>query len=451
MVEVGVAEQAFGELMALVGRCFVRIEPRLQAVKYVAAVMSELPERNGWTIAEYVGDATPDRTQRLLNHANWDTGGAMAAIRRFVVERLDRVAPASSLRIGALDETGQQKQGEATSGVKRQYMGCAGRVANGVNTVHLAYVRGGLGHCLIGARQWVPAAQINDPVQSLRTGLPLDLEFRTKGELAIAVVSDAFADGLVLDFVCGDEVYGNCTRLRAFLEGHAQGYVLRVASNFHLDLGAGTVLTCAQIVKKHLKQKRRWTIASAGTGSKGERNYAWAWVATADPRHHLLVRKHLKTGEHAFHYCYVPDGKPATLKRLVTAAGLRWPVEECFEFGKDLFGLDQSQVRLYTAIARHTVLVMAALAICAVTAAAAKRRTDTQTPPPTSPEDLPPKDPGLIPLTIAEIKHLLNASIAQPRSLQHAAEWSTWRRRHQARARWFHRRARLAASAQLTL
>jgi SRSO17 transposase len=145
--------------------------------------MSELPERNGWTIAEYVGDATPDRTQRLLNHANWDTGGAMAAIRRFVVERLDRVAPASSMRIGALDETGQHKQGEATSGVKRQYTGCAGRVASRVDTVHLAYVRGGLGHCLIGARQWVAAAQINDPVQSLRTGLPLDLEFRTKGEL----------------------------------------------------------------------------------------------------------------------------------------------------------------------------------------------------------------------------------------------------------------------------
>ena len=51
--------------------------------------------------------------------------------------------------------------------------------------------------------------------------------------------------------------------------------------------------------------------------------------------------------------------------RLVRAAGLRWPVEEGFEFGKDCFGLDQSQVRLYHAIARHTVLVMAALAICA--------------------------------------------------------------------------------------
>jgi len=91
--------------------------------------------------------------------------------------------------------------------------------------------------------------------------------------------------------------------------------------------------------------------------------YGWAWLATASPRHHLLIRRHLTTGELAFHYCYVPEGQVLTLARLVRAAGLRWPAEEDFELGKDCFGLDQSQVRLYTSIARHTVLVMAALAI----------------------------------------------------------------------------------------
>ena len=118
-----------------------------------------------------------------------------------------------------------------------------------------------------------------------------------------------------------------------------------------------------------MKDKRRWEVRSAGKGSKGERWYAWAWIATASPRHHLLVRRHLKTGELAFHYCYVPEGQLLTKTRLIRAAGLRWPVEEDFEFGKDCLGLDQCQVRLYTAIQRHIVLVMAALAICAVTAA----------------------------------------------------------------------------------
>ena len=69
----------------------------------------------------------------------------------------------------------------------------------------------------------------------------------------------------------------------------------------------------------------------------------------------------------------MPEGQPLTLTRLIRAAGLRWPVEEEFRLGKDCFGLDESQVRLYTAIARHTVLVMAALAICAITAAAAEK------------------------------------------------------------------------------
>ncbi|MFF0146715.1 hypothetical protein ACFYPV_16000 [Amycolatopsis sulphurea] len=96
-----------------------------------------------------------------------------------------------------------------------------------------------------------------------------------------------------------------------------------------------------------------------------------------------------------------------TKTRLIRAAGLRWPVEEGFEFGKDCFGLDQSQVRLYTAIARHTVLVCAALAVCAVTAALLRDRTDSQAPEPRHPDQLPPADPGLIPPTIPETKHLI--------------------------------------------
>jgi hypothetical protein len=83
--------------------------------------------------------------------------------------------------IGAIDETGQEKTGDASAGVKRQYMGCAGRVANGTNTVHLSYVREKTGHALADARQWIPREQIEDPVTSLVMGLPLDLEFRTKG------------------------------------------------------------------------------------------------------------------------------------------------------------------------------------------------------------------------------------------------------------------------------
>ena len=393
------------ELLERLRPCFARTEPWLQAGKYLGAVMSELPERNGWSVARHCGDTTPDRTQRLLNHAVWDTLAAMGVVRRFAVAGLDEAARKGGRRrghlvIGALDETGQEKKGECTAGVKRQHMGCADGIANGINTVHLSYVREKTGHALIGARQWVPREHIADPVKSLTAGLPLDLEFRTKGQLATDICAEATADGVTCDFYCGDEVYGNCTELREYFETSDQAYVLRVPSNFRITLRSGTVVTCAEAVATLLKHPRRWEIRSAGKGSKGDRWYAWAWIGTASPRHHLLIRRHIRTGELAFHYCFMPEGQLCTKTRLIRAAGLRWPIEEGFEFGKDCFGLDQSQVRLYAAIARHAVLVMAALAICAVTAALLRDRTDTQAPPPVRPGQEPPADPGMIPLTV---------------------------------------------------
>jgi hypothetical protein len=217
--------------------------------------------------------------------------------------------------------------------------------------------------------------------------------------------------------------------------------VLRVPRSFRLALAPGITRTCAEVAAGLLKDNRRWEVRSAGQGSKGQRWYAWALIATASPCHYLLIRRHCQTGELAFHYCHVPQGQPVSKTRLLRAAGLRWPVEEGFEFGKGCFGLDESQVRLYHAIARHTVLVMAALAVCAITAALLRDRTDTQAPPPARPDQPPPADHGMIPLTVPEITRLLSA---QPARTGHAEHWSNWRRRHQARARWYHQRTRLA-------
>jgi len=127
--------------------------------------------------------------------------------------------------------------------------------------------------------------------------------------------------------------------------------VLRVPSNFHLTVARAVKLSCKQAAARFLTGDRRWEIRSAGKGSKGERWYVWAWIATTCARHCLLIRRHRVTGELAFHYCHVPKGQPLSLSQLIRAAGLRWPAEENFQFSKGCFGLGQSQVRLYTAIA----------------------------------------------------------------------------------------------------
>ena len=101
-------------------------------------------------------------------------------------------------------------------------------------------------------------------------GLPPDLGFRTKGQLAIDIFTAAYADGIRFDFACGDEVYGGCTQLREFFEAEGQAYVLRVPSNFTLALAAGAKLTCAPAVTALLKHERRWETRSAGSGFKGD-------------------------------------------------------------------------------------------------------------------------------------------------------------------------------------
>ena len=281
-IGAGLALRKRNELLGLLRPCFARTEPWLQAGKYVSALVSELPRVNGWSIARRGGDRTPDRTQRLLNHAVWDTFAAMSVVRRFAAAGLEQAARRrrGGMTVGAVDETGQEKAGEATAGVKRQYMGCAGRVANGINTVHLAYVRDKAGHALIGARQWIPREHIADPVKSLLMGLPPDLGFRTKGQLAIDIFTAAYADGIRFDFACGDEVYGNCTQLREFFEAEGQAYVMRVPSNFTLTLAAGTKITCAQA-----RQGAAEALPALGDALGGQRLQGRALVCLGMDRH----------------------------------------------------------------------------------------------------------------------------------------------------------------------
>ncbi|MDN5916262.1 MAG: IS701 family transposase [Pseudonocardia sp.] len=408
------------------------------------ALMSDLPRKNGWSIAEHAGDRTPDRTQRLLNHAVWDHDAAIGVVRRYAVEYLGE----QPLRVAALDESGQEKQGTETAGVQRQYMGCAGQVANGVNTVYCSYATAG-GHALVGARIYVPAGQLADPDRRAQLGIGDDVEFRTKPELAIDVLAEMVADHTMPPWCAGDEVYGRSRGLRQYCEDHEIGYVLRVGCDFHVELTPGTRLRTDQVATRWLADPHAWE-TRAVAGSKGERAYAyayaWAWVATTSDRHYLLIRRHLQSGELAYHYCYVPPERTVTLTDLVRVACLRWPVEEDFEFGKDHFGLDHCQVRLYTALQRHLLLTMAALAVCAVTAAQARARTPAPVLPHT-PDEQPPADPGLIALTVAEIKRLFALVSTPLQPVSHRLRWVWWRRRHQARARWFHHRARLRRPA----
>ena len=213
-------------------------------------------------------------------------------------------------------------------------------------------------------------------------------------------------------------------------------------------LAGGAALTCAQAARALLADPRRWEIRSAGAGAKGDRWYGWALLSTASPRHRLLIRRHLRPANWPSTTASCPrasrDQDPADPRSRAALAG-----EEDFGFGKDARP-GRFPGPAYTAIARHTVLVMAALAICAVTAALLRDRTDTQAPAPVRPGQQPPADPGMIPLTVPQIKRLLAALATRPPARAHRLV-GPWTRRHQARARWFHQRTRLARDAEIAL
>jgi SRSO17 transposase len=274
------------ELMGGLAGCFGRVEPRREARKYITGLISDLPRKNCWALAERAGDQTPDKMQRLLERAAWDAFASMRVAREFVVAGLSDPAEA----VLVVDESGQEKAGEHTAGVQRQYLGCAGRVANGINVVYAGYAAPA-GHAVIAARLYVPASWANDSERRRTAGIPHDLEFKTKPQLAAEILEEVIAEGRCPPWVTGDEVYGRDAKLRSFLEARRTGYVLKIPCSFRVTLPTGQKVRADHAAR--LVPATGWQTASAGHGSKGERDYSWAWLATASTRHHLLIRASL--------------------------------------------------------------------------------------------------------------------------------------------------------------
>ncbi len=436
MVGAQLAREKRNELTGLLAAHFTRREPVQQAGKYIDALMSDLPDKNCWSLAQHAGDTAPDKMQRLLERAAWSQATAMGTVRDFAVAVL---AAPDGLTVLVLDESGQVKQGDRTAGVKPQYVGCAGRVTNAINFVNATYSTA-RGHTLAGSRLWIPEEHLADAYIRDRMGIPAHLQPATKPQLGAQMLAEMLDAGIEIPWVAADEVYGQDPGLRELCEERGAGYVLGVPCSFRVTLPSGARMRADKILA--MVPGRAWTTTSCGAGSKGERRYAWAWIAAKDSRRHLLVRRNLHDARVDYFWCFVPESRPVCLAILVKVCGRRWTVEEDHEFGKDQFGYDHAQVRLYIPVMRHLTLVMAALAICAVTTAEL-RDTSPAPPLPVCADQEPPDDPGLIPFTVPEIKRLYGLFHQALHGIAHGLHWSWWRRRHQARARWYHHRSRL--------
>src|SRR5262249_44987862 len=147
-------------------------------------------------------------------------------------------------------------------------------------------------------------------------------------------------------------------------ERHGKGYVLAVPVNFTVTLPSRRRMAVASLAR--MVPSRCWETRSCGPGCTGHRDYAWAWAATASPRHHVLIRRSLSDpSQLAYFSCPAPAAGRVSLPALIMVAGKRGPEEECPQQGKGQAGLDQHQVGLWPSSPRHTVLSMCALALLA--------------------------------------------------------------------------------------
>jgi SRSO17 transposase len=365
--------QRLDALHARIAPRFERAEPRQRSLAYLKGLLSHAERKNGWQLAEEAGEGTPDGMQRLLNASRWDVDAVRDDLLAYVREHL--ADPAAIL---VIDETGFLKKGIKSAGVKRQYCGTAGKVENCQVGVFLTYssLVPAQTQVLVDRELYLPEEWISDLPRRREAGIPDEVTFATKPELARRMLERVRAAKLPAAWVTGDTVYGGSGPLRAWLEEQRQPYVLAIAANDGVDLPTGEQ-TSMHVLPKEIAEyaldPHEWRRRSAGDGTKGARLYDWAFVplaplAAAGFEQALLIRRPLDAPDDpkqlAYYLTFAPAG--TLFETLLAVAGRRWTIEESLEAAKGEVGLDHYEVRHYHGWYRHITLAMLTLAYLAV-------------------------------------------------------------------------------------
>lgn len=358
------------ELSGMVKRLhslFFRVESKKHAEQYLRGLLSPLARKNGWTIAEYVGEPEPKALQRFLNLTPWDADALLAINRAYAMEHL-----ADPGAILVADPTGFPKKGRKSVGVQRQYSGTLGRVDNCQIATFLAYVTTDRDRVLIDRRLYLPKSWIDDPDRCAEAGVPEErATFQTRPQQVQAMIEATLTNRVPFAWFTADEEFGQNPSLCEYLEHERIPYVMAIPKNTTFLDATGVhqeIYAYAQKLDRNAWQRR-----ACGIGAKGHRVYDWTLIESAETDHQYMIRRSISTGELAFYRCHNPN--QAGFGELVTVAGARWPIEECFESSKNETGLDNYQVRTWPAWHRHIGLAMLAHTFLAVTAHRPKKRS----------------------------------------------------------------------------
>src|ERR671912_2642104 len=224
---IGKWSKAFGELHRRIGHRFCRSEARERARRYLVGLLGRVERKNGWQLAKAIGERDPQGVQRLLNSARWDADAVRDDLREYVVEHL------ADEETGVLivDETGFLKKGTKSVGVARQYTGTAGDTVNCQVGVFVAYASE-KGAAFIDRALYLPEQWTNDPKRRAQAGVPEEVAFANKVELAEGMLQRAFEAGGPARWVLADSFYGRSHEFRAWLEKRGRAYAVTYPAKY---------------------------------------------------------------------------------------------------------------------------------------------------------------------------------------------------------------------------
>jgi len=365
--------------------CMGRVTNRRHLETYVSGQLSDLERKSVEPIADAAG--VPPRTlQEFLSLLKWDEQAACDRVQRRVARR-----HCDPHRVGVIDECTYPKRGDKTACVQRQYCGARGKLENCVTSVHLGYVAGDF-HTLLDGEPYLPEETWHeDRARCRAAGIPDDVVYRPKWEIALGQVQRALGNGIRFSWLTFDEGYGGKPPFLRALDGLGQNYVAELPANF-----VGWTRPPEVLYREHARDKRpgrrrkrprlkvrntpaaevreilkhspilrqvSWERFHVKDGSKGpmvwEAKRIPFWIKDehglpSRPHHLVVTRNVLKPGEVKFFLSNAPESTP--LEVLLQVAFSRWHIERLFEDTKTELGMDHFEVRQYPSIVRHLIL-----------------------------------------------------------------------------------------------
>jgi SRSO17 transposase len=335
---------------------FQRSEATHALERYLTGMLTEHPNKNCDTIAQVVPDTSEQSLQGLLTAMRWDEDDLN---KQRVQDLLTLPTEGDAALI--FDDTGFAKQGKSSAGVARQYSGTLGKRGNCQVTVNCHYAERTIAWP-VATRLYLPKEWTDDPERLAKAKVPKGTAFRTKPQIALALLDQADAWGVPYACVVADADYGDNPNFLAGLEDRTKRYVVEVRKDFRVALAQGGPALRAEDVLA-AQPERAWRTVRWREGSQGWLKGRFAalrcWRVPsqqAAPVEGWLIGE--RSDKRRYHWSNFGGG--ATLGAMAEYAHRRWGVEQFHEQSKGLLGWDQYQGRLWPGFHRNSVLVMLA-------------------------------------------------------------------------------------------